>query len=336
MNLFKPFFTLLSQFDAMQSAVAPLEAAVDAIWQPRRNGNIPRFMNVLNRHPYEGQSSAQISQAVVTANAPEVSTELLHSGIRQDLKDLMPWRKGPFQINDLVLDAEWRCDQKWSRFENAVDFEGKHVLDIGSGNGYYALRCAGRGARTVTAIDPSVLSVTQFHYMNRYLNRPEVSVLPLALEDLPQKLPVWDIALSMGVLYHRKSPFEHLESIRDKLVPGGTLVLETLVIDGDIHTVLVPENRYAMMNNVYFLPSVALLVSWLRKAGFESIQVVSVTTTDRDEQRNTEWKAGTSLDDYLDAEDPTKTIEGHPIPTRAIVTAVKPVAEKKLPRYHLK
>lgn len=336
MSLFTPFFSMLSQYDVFQPAIAPLESAVDAIWQPRLNGNIPRFVKVLNRHPYQGNSEANVAHSVVAADASDLSSQSLHHDIVQDLKDLMPWRKGPFRINDLVIDSEWRCDQKWDRFAKAVNFSGKHVLDIGCGNGYYALRCVGNGATTVTGIDPSVLSVTQFLYLNRYLNQPQVSVLPLALEDLPLKLPVWDIALSMGVLYHRKSPFEHLESVREKLVPGGTLVLETLVIAGDVNAVLVPENRYAMMNNVYFLPSVPLLVSWLRKAGFESIEVVSVTTTNRDEQRSTEWKSGTSLDDYLDPNDATKTIEGHPIPTRAIVTATKPVAGGKLPRYHIK
>jgi len=315
--------------------LSPLKQAVEAVWQPRLNGNIPKFMAVVDRHNFASQGEVQLHQPVISFHAIDLPADDATSNLRTDLKALMPWRKGPFQINDVVIDSEWRCDMKWARLENALDFTNKHVIDIGSGNGYYALRCIGAGAASVTAIDPSVLSVAQFQYLNRFFNRQDVTVLPLALEDVPYKAPAWDVAISMGVLYHRKSPFEHLESIREKLVPGGELILETLVVEGDINSVLVPENRYAMMNNVYFLPSVALLESWLRKAGFESIEVVSVSTTERDEQRLTEWKAGTSLDDYLDPNDPTKTIEGHPIPTRAILYAKKPDADKRLPRYQL-
>jgi tRNA (mo5U34)-methyltransferase len=31
----------------------------------------------------------------------------------------------------------------------------------------------------------------------------------------------------MGVLYHRRSPLEHLWQLKDQLVNGGELVLET-------------------------------------------------------------------------------------------------------------
>ena len=333
--LFDRFYQHLAAFEQFKNVIAPLKQAVEAVWQPRLNGNIPKFMDVVTRHSFTSDGEQELDQAVVSSHCDRLSSAFLHDEIRSDFKALMPWRKGPFQINDLHIDAEWRCDMKWARLASAVDLVNKHVIDVGSGNGYYALRCIGAGAASVTAIDPSVLSVVQFQYLNRFFKRHDVTVLPLALEDVPYKAPAWDVAISMGVLYHRKSPFEHLESLREKLLPGGQLVLETLVIDGDVNTVLVPENRYAMMNNVYFLPSVALLESWLRKAGFECIKVVSVSTTESGEQRLTEWKAGTSLDDYLDPTDPTRTVEGHPIPTRAILTAIKPESDKRLPRYHL-
>ena len=44
----------------------------------------------------------------------------------------------------------------------------------------------------------------------------------------------------MGVLYHRRSPLEHLWQLKDQLVKDGELVLETLVVEGDENTVLVP------------------------------------------------------------------------------------------------
>lgn len=39
------------------------------------------------------------------------------------------------------------------------------------------------------------------------------------------------------------SPLVHLWQLKDQLAPGGELVLETLVVEGDENTVLVPGDR---------------------------------------------------------------------------------------------
>ena len=128
----------------------------------------------------------------------------------------------------------------------------------------------------------------------------------------------------MGVLYHRKSPEAHIERLLSYLRPGGELVLETLVIDGDENAVLLPEDRYARMGNVWFIPSVAMLEKWLRRSKLKNIKVVDVTTTTLEEQRSTDWMTFQSLKDFLDPEDPSKSIEGYPAPRRAVLTASKP------------
>jgi len=130
----------------------------------------------------------------------------------------------------------------------------------------------------------------------------------------------------MGVLYHRRSPLDHLQELKDCLRPGGQLVLETLVIDGELGDTLLPEGRYARMGNVWFLPSCDTLISWLRKLGFVETQLVDVCVTTTQEQRSTEWMTFHSLADFLDPEDASKTIEGYPAPRRAIVTARVPGA----------
>jgi len=108
------------------------------------------------------------------------------------------------------------------------------------------------------------------------------------------------------------------------LRPGGELVLETLVIDGDEHTVLLPEGRYARMRNVWFIPSVPAMLRWLQRCGFREPRVVDVTRTCTDEQRATEWMQFESLQDCLQKEDPALTVEGYPAPTRAIFIATRP------------
>ena len=100
-------------------------------------------------------------------------------------------------------------------------------------------------------------------------------------------------------------------------------MLETLVVDGDENTVLVPMDRYAKMKNVYFIPSVAALIHWLQKSGFKNVRCVDVAVTSLEEQRKTDWLENESLIDFLDPNDHSKTIEGYPAPKRAVILANK-------------
>ena len=133
-----------------------------------------------------------------------------------------------------------------------------------------------------------------------------------------------DTVFSMGVLYHRRSPFEHLGELLDALRRGGELVLETLVVEGDAERVLVPADRYAMMRNVWFIPSPAAMLGWLRRAGFREARLVDVAATTTQEQRRTPWMRFESLADFLDPADPRLTREGYPAPLRAVFIASRP------------
>ena len=138
---------------------------------------------------------------------------------------------------------------------------------------------AGRGAAEVIGIDPTPLFVVQFWALQKYLQQDNIWVLPLGMEQVPPKLQAFDTVFSMGVLYHRRSPLDHLQELKDCLRPGGQLVLETLVIEGGPGRHLMPEGRYARMGNVWFLPSCDTLLSWLRKLGFVETEVVDVCVT---------------------------------------------------------
>ena len=146
-------------------------------------------------------------------------------------------------------------------------------------------------------------------------------ILPLGIESLPERFEYFDTIFSMGVFYHRRSPMDHLRHMRQCLSQGGELVLETLVIEGDDGAVLVPQGRYAMMRNVWFIPSGPTLISWLYRCGFREAMLVDVSATLPGEQRSTDWMRYQSLVDFLDPDDQTKTIEGHPAPRRAIFVA---------------
>lgn len=285
------------------------------------HGDLPRWMDAVQAIPQLQLTGHDFKEAV-RLSAPCTSAE--HSQLQSALEGLIPWRKGPFHFFDVHVDTEWRSDWKWDRVSPHLDLEGKRVLDVGCGNGYYMWRMLGAGAKTLVGVDPNWLFFCQFHAVKKFFKDAPIWHLPFALEDLPPKLEGFDTVFSMGVLYHRRSPIDHLLALKDCLVSGGELILETLVIDGDVHSVLVPEDRYAQMRNVWFLPSVEALSLWLRRAGFKDIRCVDLSTTSIEEQRTTDWMRYQSLAEFLDPQDANLTVEGLPAPKRAVLIARKP------------
>lgn len=239
------------------------------------------------------------------------------------LMKLKPWRKGPFSIHGLTIDTEWRSDFKWDRLlPHISDLTDRYVLDIGCGSGYHLWRMRGAGAKFVVGIDPTQLFLMQFQAIQHFIQDEKVNLLPLGVEQLPE-LNAFDTVFAMGVLYHRRSPIDFLYQLKAQLAKGGELVLETLIVDGDENTVLVPGERYAKMRNVWFLPSAKAMCAWLLRCGFNNVRCVNVDQTAFEEQRKTPWIDSESLQDFLDPNDNNKTIEGYPAPKRAIFIANK-------------
>jgi tRNA (mo5U34)-methyltransferase len=291
----------------------------------QRYGDLPRWLEALAALPGLRADTVHLDQARVGVSAQQPIDSASRDQLISALQALHPWRKGPFELFGTHIDTEWRSDWKWDRLAPAIDdLQGRRVLDVGCGSGYHCWRMLGAGAAEVIGIDPTPLFVVQYWALRKYLQRDEVWVLPVGIEQVPAKLQAFDTVFSMGVLYHRRSPMDHLLELRDCLRPGGQLVLETLVVEGGPGATLVPEGRYARMGNVWFLPSCDTLLGWLRKLGFLTPEVIDVTVTSTDEQRSTDWMRFHSLADFLDPEDSSKSIEGYPAPTRAIITARVP------------
>jgi len=290
-----------------------------------RYGDLPNWQQVLDQLPEIQNITACLDQPIVSVSNQETLTDQQQAELKALLKQLHPWRKGPFSIFGVDINTEWRSDWKWDRLCHHIDsLDGRRVLDVGCGSGYHCWRMRGAGADLVMGIDPTPLFIIQFSVLQKYIQDHCVSVLPMGIEQLPSKLQFFDTVFSMGVLYHRRSPFDHLIELRDALRSGGQLVLETLVIDGDQDEVLVPQGRYARMGNVWFIPSCPSLARWLQKVGFRDVHLVDVTPTTTEEHHSTEWMQFYSLENFLDPEDRNKTIEGYPAPKRAIFTATAP------------
>ena len=303
----------------------------------QRWGDLPQWRQSLAQLPTLTASSCNFKDAVRIGQADDCS-EQQRQELRAALMELHPWRKGPYELFGLDIDTEWRSDWKWDRLApHIAPLQDKLVLDIGCGNGYHCWRMYGAGAQRVIGIDPSPRFVHQFYALKSFtrkssfthklspdilpIEEPPVDVLPLGIEHLPTELKAFDTVFSMGVLYHRRSPIDHLLELKACLKNGGQLVLETLVIEGNEGQVLVPEGRYAKMRNVWFIPSPATLLSWLRKCGFKEPRLADVCDTSANEQRSTEWMHFESLPDFLDPNESSLTCEGHPAPRRAVFIA---------------
>lgn len=283
--------------------------------RPERHGLMPQWEEALAQLPTIGSNSVELKTEV----RAEGST---FPGLEETLRTFLPWRKGPYHIHGIDIDTEWRSDWKWDRVAPHIQpLDGRTILDVGCGNGYHCWRMAGEGAKLVIGVDPSAMFVCQFFAMKNFLRNPRAWVLPLGIEDVPATPGAFDTVFSMGVLYHRKSPIEHIEQLKSFLRPGGELVIETLVADGPEGYSLIPHRRYAKMRNVWFIPSVQTLERWLKRCGLKDIKTVDVNVTSIEEQRSTDWMTFESLPDYLDPADSTKTIEGLPAPKRAVVVA---------------
>lgn len=289
------------------------------------NGNLPDWRKTLSLLPDAGKHVFDLRSPTIESHFewPEDSRSLA----REKLLQFRPWRKGPFNISGIKIDAEWQSDLKWKRLEKSISpLTDRHVLDVGCGNGYYALRMRGLGARSVTGIDPTLLHVIQFAAITHFMRPEPVHVLPLRLHELPGSAPLFDTTFSMGVLYHQRDPIEHLSQLKQTLRSGGELVLESLIVPGDTSYVVIPDDRYARMRNVWHLPTVQRLTEWLGEAGFSDMHVVDQTYTTMDEQRTTEWMQFESLIEALDPSDSSKTVEGLPAPLRAIIICRNPEA----------
>ncbi len=235
---------------------------------------------------------------------------------------MKPWRKGPFGINELFIDSEWQSQIKYNLLEPHFNLKDKIVGDIGCNNGYYLFRMLGQKPKKLIGFDPSAIYYSQFQFLNHYIDSDIVYEL-LGVEHVEFYEHKFDTLFCLGVLYHRSDPVAMLKSLFKGLNKGGELILDTFMIDGEEEMCLTPRDRYSKIPNIYFVPTVPALINWCHRAGFESVEVLETMVTEANEQRKTEWIDTQSLEDYLDPNDKTKTVEGYPAPKRVYIKAMK-------------
>lgn len=242
--------------------------------------------------------------------------------IKEVAKLMMPWRKGPFSVCGTFIDTEWKSDIKYNLLRKYFSLKDKKVADIGCNNGYYLFRMQEDNPKKLVGFDPSALYKTQFDFINHFI-KSEIVYELLGVEHLEFYEEKFDTIFCLGVLYHRSDPVMMLKSLYKGLEKNGEVFLDTFYIDGDEEMALTPASSYSKIPNIYFVPTIRALENWCKRAGFSKFELLETTTTSSQEQRKTKWMEGQSLEDFLDPNDNTKTVEGYPAPKRVYVRLTK-------------
>lgn len=310
--------------DADLSSIAAIHQEKQA-WVNQQKKGFLRY-----RSPYLSlirQFSAQevdcTGDVVVIGKETEVSADEKEV-IREKLRCFMPWRKGPFSVFGVDIDAEWQSNHKWNFIVDELpDLRGKVVADIGCNNGYYMFRMAAHKPQFVLGFEPSVQHYYCFKALNGIAGLDNLAIDLLGVEHLTLFPNSFDVIFLMGIIYHRPSPIDTLRHILTALKPGGVLLLETQAIPGEAPVALFPNETYAKVPGTYFVPTGSCLQNWVKKAGFTQERIFASHAMNADIQRKTEWMTFESYSDYIDAEDSSKTVEGYPAPLRLFLKAVK-------------
>ncbi|MCF8056324.1 MAG: tRNA 5-methoxyuridine(34)/uridine 5-oxyacetic acid(34) synthase CmoB [Desulfocapsa sp.] len=281
------------------------------------------------RRPYEAlrkfpATEVDCSKDAVKIGGVDEISKTEQQEVESKLRDFMPWRKGPFSVYGIDVNAEWQSQRKWQRLvQHLPDIQGKIVADIGCSNGYYMFRMTPYKPKLVIGFEPSVQHYYCFKGLNSMARQDNLHIDLLGVEHLPLFPDCFDVLFLMGIIYHRSSPVDTLRNVYSSLQNGGTLILESQAIPGESETALFPGKTYAKVPGTYFVPTGNCLQNWLARAGFSDIELFCQHPMSSLEQRRTGWMEFESYSDFIDPQDPGKTVEGYPAPTRVFIRARK-------------
>jgi len=293
-------------------------------WINQEKKGFLRYRRPLEEVAHLRASHCDFSGDVVRIGTAEDISASEHQRLHAILKGLMPWRKGPFSVFDIDIDAEWRSQRKWNRLlPNLPDLTGKVIADIGCNNGYYMFRMVPYAPAFVLGFEPYVHHYFAFSLLNTFAAQENLKVELLGIEHLTLFPECFDVIFCMGILYHRPSPIGALQELLSALKPGGWLMIESQAIPGDGSIALFPEQTYAKVPGTWFVPTATCLHNWLTRAGFSQVECFCQHAMSSEEQRRTAWMEFESYQDFIDKDNPRLTIEGYPAPQRVFFKATK-------------
>ncbi|MCA1786993.1 MAG: DUF1698 domain-containing protein, partial [Desulfobacteraceae bacterium] len=148
-------------------------------------GNFRKYLDVVEQLPDQVPSVIHLDTPAVGAGTSGDLSGTKRQRLEALLKQLSPWRKGPFNLFGIHVDAEWRSDMKWDRVATHLpDLAGKRILDIGASNGYYMFRMAAHNPALVLGLEPQSAFFCQYLAIQKFMNQKNVACLPATHEEL--------------------------------------------------------------------------------------------------------------------------------------------------------
>jgi tRNA (mo5U34)-methyltransferase len=293
-------------------------------WVNQDKKGFLRYRALLNELRHIRATWLDLNSDVVHIGRPSDLSPADRVHLQAALCSLKPWRKGPFSVFGIEIDAEWRSERKWNRLiPELPDLSGKIVADIGSNNGYYMFRMAFHHPTLVLGFEPYVHHYYTFNLLNSFAGLSNLQNTLLGIEHLSLFPESFDVIFCMGILYHRPSPIGSLQALHVALKPGGSIIVESQAIPGEEPVALFPEHTYAKVPGTWFVPTATCLQHWMQRAGFHNIRCFCAHEMSSEEQRQTPWMEFESFQDFIDKDNPGLTIEGYPAPRRVFFAANK-------------
>jgi tRNA (mo5U34)-methyltransferase len=301
-----------------------LVLSAKAAWINQAKKGFLRYRTLLHTVDHLRASSCDFSTDVVRIGTSEDLNLSEQQTVQEVLRGFMPWRKGPFSVFGIEVDAEWRSERKWNRIiPELPDLTDTIIADIGCNNGYYMFRMAQHRPAFVLGFEPYVQHYYTFNTLNAFAGQDRLRVEPLGIEHLSLFPESFDVVFCLGILYHRPSPLDALRDLHAALKTGGTLFIESQAIPGNEPIALFPRTTYAKVPGTWFVPSAPCLHNWLERIGFRNVRLFHDHAMSSEEQRRTPWMTFESYEDFIDKDNPALTIEGYPAPRRVFFKAEK-------------
>jgi len=315
---------LLDYFPNARADELRLVLSAKAAWVNQDKKGFLRYRSLLHTVAHLRASSCDFSTDVVRIGTTEDLSVGEQQTVQRVLRGFMPWRKGPFSVFGIEVDAEWRSERKWNRIVPELpDLRDTIIADIGCNNGYYMFRMAQHRPAFVLGFEPYVQHYYTFNALNTFAGQDRLQVELLGIEHLALFPESFDVIFCLGILYHRISPLDALRDLHTALKPGGMLFIESQAIPGDDPIALFPLTTYAKVPGTWFVPTAPCLHNWLVRTGFRSVSLFHEHAMSSEEQRRTPWMTFESYEDFIDKDNPALTIEGHPAPRRVFFKAEK-------------
>lgn len=134
----------------------------------------------------------------------------------------------PFE--DLVEGFESPERAEWQKPDSVIallgDLEGKTVVDIGSGTGYFSFRLAKAGARVISAdVDERFLEYIEERKEKEGMTGAQIQTRHLAYDSPKLEEGEVDLAFMVNVYHHIEQRPEYFSKVKKGLKPGGRLVV---------------------------------------------------------------------------------------------------------------